>query len=73
MKNKKNQYRVPGEALIMYNAGLDRSLVKELRNNVPRGECNLVKYVHAYKSSSMLIIEAILHLILYIYFPVVHV
>ena len=26
------------------DAGLDRSLVKELRNNVP-GECNLVDYI----------------------------
>ena len=61
MKKKKSQYRVPGEALIkcVDDAGLDRNLVKELRNNVPGGECNLVKYiipcilVHAYKSSSV--------------------
>ena len=34
------------EALIkcVDDAGLDRNLVKELRTNVPRGECNLVDY-----------------------------
>ena len=35
------------EALIkcVDDAGLDRNLVKELRNNVPGGECNLVDYI----------------------------
>ena len=39
MKNKKCQYRVPGEALIkcVDDAGLDRNLVNELRNNVQVG------------------------------------
>ena len=34
------------EALIQCvdDAGLDRNLVKDLRNNVPGGECNLVLY-----------------------------